>query len=191
MLPNAKDGYALTRTNSPPAAHFNNRSRRPSVSGSCGSASGPEGYVMGTHSTTPSGASYEPLMAAYYRQSGGSGQLSGSPPIPPVTPPATATTPAAITPQAPSVESSKPLIDDREPTEAHSVFTAGTTDDRLDPGLRQRQKEADSASMKDLKDEEDYSRPVLGVRYISFPNAQLFLTIRSALNRSVTCLRYD
>ncbi|KXN90054.1 hypothetical protein AN958_05059 [Leucoagaricus sp. SymC.cos] len=162
-IPPNKDGYTIARTSSPPVAYFNNashdRSRRPSA-GSFGSASGQDGYIKGTHSIAPSGASYEPLLAAYYRQSSGSGQLPGSPVL--VTPPATAT--PAKTPQAPSDDSSQPLVDDREHTEAHSMFTSDTTDDRLDPGLRRRQKEAESASMKDLKDEEDYSRPVLGVR---------------------------
>ncbi|KAJ3569765.1 hypothetical protein NP233_g4843 [Leucocoprinus birnbaumii] len=160
-VPNqSRDGYIPARTGSPPpVAYFNkSRSRRPSASGSTGSASGGEGYMLGSHSTTPSGASWEPLMASYYRQSVGDGQLSGSPTA--ATPPAT----AASKPHVPSDDSSQPLVDDREPTETHSAITSYTTDDRMDPGLRQRQKEADSASMKDLKDEEDYSRPVLGVR---------------------------
>ena len=168
----SKDGYAPARTSSPPAAIINNdRSRRLSTSGSMGSLSGQEGYIMGTHSTTPSGASYEPLMASYFRQSNGSNQLPGSPL--PSTPSAT---PIAKV-QPPSDHSSQPLLDDRglteptEPTEAHSVFVS---DDRLDPGLRQRQREADSASMKDLRDEEDYSRPVLGVRIFSQQKIFLF-----------------
>lgn len=160
-IPNSpRDGYMPARTGSPPPVAFfnNNRSRRASASGSLASASGPEGYMLGTHSTTPSGASWEPLMASYYRQSAGDAQPPGSPTA--VTPPATATPKLEV----PSDNSSQPLVNDREPTEAHSMITSYTTDDRMDPGLRQRQKEADSASMKDLKDEEDYSRPVLGVR---------------------------
>ena len=43
-----------------------------------------------------------------------------------------------------------------------------TQDDRLDPGLRQRQQD-DGHSTMDLRDEEDYSRPVLGV-IVSDPN---------------------
>lgn len=159
----SKDGYAIARTSSPPVAYFNtpqDRSRRASASGSLASANGPDGYVTGNHSATHSGASYEPLMASYYRQSSGSGQLPNSPAA--ATPPA-----AAASSQAPPASSSQeppPLVDDRDPTEAHSMFTTDMTDDRLDPGLRQRQREAESASMRDLKDEEDYSRPVLGVR---------------------------
>ena len=166
----SKDGYVPAPTSSPPAAIINSdHSRRASASGSLGSLSGQEGYIVGTHSTTPSGASYEPLMASYHRQSNGSNQLPGTPVL--ATPPATAIPKAQ--PQPPSDHSSQPLLDDRgpiesteptEPTEAHSIFAS---DDRLDPGLRQRQREADSASMKDLKDEEDYSRPVLGVRIVS------------------------
>jgi hypothetical protein len=43
-----------------------------------------------------------------------------------------------------------------------------TQDDRLDPGLRQRLQD-DGHSAMDLRDEEDYSRPVLGVM-IQDPN---------------------
>lgn len=48
---------------------------------------------------------------------------------------------------------------------ASSVYSSESTgDDRLDPGLRHRRhEETDRASTRDLKDEEDYSRPVLGV----------------------------
>lgn len=159
MAQNAsRDGYTIARTSSPPVAYLNNtshdRSRRASASGSLGSTNGPESHIMGNHSATHSGASYEPLMASYYRQSSGSGQLPGSPVV--TTSPA-----AAVPPRTPPAGPSQLLVDDREPTEAHSMFT---TDDRLDPGLRQRQREAESASMKDLRDDEDYSRPVLGVR---------------------------
>ncbi|CAA7265825.1 unnamed protein product [Cyclocybe aegerita] len=50
----------------------------------------------------------------------------------------------------------------RNPTS--SVYSSESTgDDRLDPGLRRRIQN-DGASTHDLRDNEDYSRPVLGVR---------------------------
>ncbi len=171
MVPSAsRDGYATVRTSSPPVAYFNStphdRSRRAS-GGSVGSSSG----VMGNHSATHSGASYEPLLASYYRQAGGSGPQSSSPVL--ATPPA-----AAAPPLVPPTYSSSghghglttPPLDDRDPVEGRSVLSAETSDDRLDPGLRQRQREAESASMRDLRDDEDYSRPVLGVRLNHFRN---------------------
>jgi hypothetical protein len=49
---------------------------------------------------------------------------------------------------------------------ASSVYSTSTGDDRLDPALRQRLKdETQSAFQRDLHDDEDYSRRVLGVRY--------------------------
>jgi len=162
MAPNAsRDGYALTRTSSPPVAYFNgtphDRSRRAS-GGSLGSASG----VMANHSATHSGASYEPLMASYYRQASGSGPQPSSPVL--ATPPT-----AAVPPHAPPTYSSlghaqTPLLDDEDPAERPSVLSPEDSDERLDPKLRLRQKELESASMVDLRDDEDYSRPVLGVR---------------------------
>jgi hypothetical protein len=149
---NASNGYSIARTSSPPNAHLNS-SQRASAAVSLASANGPDGYVAGTHSTTPSGASIEPLLASHRRQSSGSGQLPSSPVI--TTMPAT-----AMLPRTPPIGSSQLLVDVLEPLEVRSAFT---TDDRLDPGLQQRQRAAESASMKDLRDDEDYSRPVLGV----------------------------
>lgn len=161
---NVSNGYSIARTNSPPNTHTNNdRSQRASAAASLASANGLDGYAKGTHSTTPSGASMEPLLASYYRQSDGSGQVPGSPVIP--------TAPAmALLPQTPPIGSSRLLVDVLEPLEGRSVFSA---DDRLDPGLQQRQKEAESASMKDLRDEEDYSRPVLAVRFFDIRTSKI------------------
>jgi hypothetical protein len=149
---NASNGYSIARTSSPPNAHINNdHSQRASAAISL--ASGPDGHLAGTHSTTPSGTSLEPLLASFRRQSTGSSQLPGEP----VT---TAVPPTAVLPRTPPLDPSQLLIDVLEPLEVRSAFT---TDDRLDPKLQQRQREAESASMRDLRDDEDYTRPVLGV----------------------------
>ncbi|KAG6890427.1 hypothetical protein C0995_008781 [Termitomyces sp. Mi166 len=120
-----------------------------------------------THDHSASG-SYEPLLASYYRQE----QAASLPVLP------SATSPPNPPPRNPlrlsDAGRSPPLgvlsktLPDIVPAEAKSTESIG--DDRLDPGLRQRMnEETDSASQRDLKDEEDYSRPVLGVR--NLPNA--------------------
>lgn len=59
--------------------------------------------------------------------------------------------------------SGEPLIERRAASDA-SVYSNDSTslDDRLDPGLRQRLQHTTS-SKSDLRDDEDYSRPIFGV----------------------------
>jgi len=102
------------------------------------------GFVMG-HSST---GSYEPLLASYYRQS------AASPPSPTV----------PLEPLAKNAEQNKEEVLPRE-SERSSAYDSEDTDKRLDPNIRQRlESGGDNASARELRDEEDYSRPVLQVR---------------------------
>ncbi len=102
------------------------------------------GFVMG-HSAS---GSYEPLLASYYRQS------AASPPSPTV----------PLAPLAKNAEQSKEEVQPRE-SERSSAYDSEDTDKRLDPNIRQRlESGGDNASARELRDEEDYSRPVLLVR---------------------------
>ena len=159
--PGARDGYISTPP--PPTAHLNGHLRTRSSSGGLaemGVAHFPYHSASGSH---------EPLLASHYR-----GSL-GSTPSPPLQV-SSSITPHSITPpsesarQPPAYTSSlghhhtssgDPLIDLSSGTS--SVYSSDNTqDDRLDPGLRQRLQD-DGHSAMDLRDEEDYSRPVLGV----------------------------
>ncbi|PFH54450.1 hypothetical protein AMATHDRAFT_31 [Amanita thiersii Skay4041] len=109
--------------------------------------SGSTGYKY-SHSASHSAGSYEPLLASYYRQS------TGSPPTP--------TIPLASAPR--NIAQEGPPNKPRE-SERSSVYDTEDTDDRLDPNIRQRLGEnGDTASAREMRDEEDYSRPVLAVR---------------------------
>lgn len=102
------------------------------------------------HSASQSAGSYEPLLAAYYR--------AAPPPSPPPRNPL----------RLSDVEKSPPLIslllNPAEDNRISSGPSQHTSDDRLDPELHHRMNgQTDRASQRDLRDEEDYSRPVLGV----------------------------
>jgi len=91
--------------------------------------------------------SHEPLLATYNRAS----RHSSSGTLPP---------------QRLSDATIDPLAIPDRPSSPSSVFYPSevTGDHRLDPLLHKRFHDADSS--RDLRDEEDYSRPVLGVRNI-------------------------
>ena len=139
--PGARDGYVSANRASPPPAAFHMGSyhdRRNSGSG---------GDIL-RHSASQSGASYEPLLANY-RQ--------------PTPPNVRSPTPPPRNPKRLSDAAKRPpVLENVRPVSASSsVYSSESTgDDRLDPGLRQRIGDGDS-----VRDDEDYSRPVLGVRH--------------------------
>ncbi|KAF8640873.1 hypothetical protein AX17_000521 [Amanita inopinata Kibby_2008] len=141
--PSRKDGYVPARSSSPPfpdahSGHYHDRN---------GSAS--TGGRLFSHSTS---GSYEPLLASFYRQS------TGSPPSP--------TVPLAPLPRS-NTEQNTAGAGPSKPRESarSSVYDSEDTDERLDPNIRQRLGESgDNSSARELRDEEDYSRPVLAVR---------------------------
>jgi len=137
------DAYIPARTTSPVPDGTTNDPRR-----------------MG-HSATASAASSEPLLSARHRTA------SYSPPsysallpsaVPPSPPPRN---PLRLTDNPHRLHATPGL--DRENSGGPSSEEAG--DDRLDPGLRNRLRSGTSGSAvsRELRDEEDYSRPVLGV----------------------------
>ncbi|KAG5647957.1 hypothetical protein DXG03_006991 [Asterophora parasitica] len=146
--------------NPPPVAFYNGpyRSRNASV------GSGSAGDHGNRHSASQSG-SYEPLLANYYRPS--TSPPLASPPLPTAGPPnPPPRNPARLSDagRGPStiVHPQNISPGDSLPKGGSSVYSADSVgDDRLDPGLRQRLN-ADTFE-RDLRDDEDYSRPVLGV----------------------------
>jgi hypothetical protein len=142
VVPNAtlQDGYMAARTASPPLDHNNTeffgRQRR-----------------FG-HAASESQASNEPLLPLRERVP------SHSPPAYFTTLPTTPSPPPPPPPRNPlrlinSRNSQSPSMQEKLGTRPSS-HTSGGADDRLDPGLRQ-------LGNDDLRDEEDYSRPVLAV----------------------------
>jgi hypothetical protein len=141
----ARNGYLPARPNSPPLG------------------------AARTHAHVPSNSagSNEPLLAGYHRSS-----ISPTPQSPnsndPPTPPRNS---QRISSQNPGT----PIPTPDSPTLGRAVSTHSSTsnystdsiiaDDRLDPGLRQRMKNGETASIISFgpRDDEDYSRPVLGV----------------------------
>ncbi len=104
-----------------------------------------------SHSASHSAGSYEPLLASYYNAQN---ETSRGP------------TPPLRNPQR-NADKSPVLAQSGLPGErssaASSYSTQDTGDDRLDPDLRRRMKDDNDAEKGDLRDDEDYSRPVLGV----------------------------
>lgn len=96
------------------------------------------------HTPTYSVASYEPLLAAY-TQGSSAERGASSPPTPPPRNPAR-----------------RAHLDSVASRPANNSLDGGA-DDRLDPEIRRRTR-SNSLGSDDLKDEEDYSRPVLTVR---------------------------
>ncbi|KAF9457072.1 hypothetical protein BDZ94DRAFT_1274176 [Collybia nuda] len=157
--PGARDGYISGRTSSPPpVAFYNGPYRERTGSGSAGE------HVI-SHSASHSAGSYEPLLASFHQPQGSSQSQH----------PGSSSTPRS--PQRLSDAKSSPFtlfqsaspelnLGDNFGSGHSSLYSSGSIgDDRLDPGLRQRLQEVvDRASVKDLRDDEDYSRPVLGVR---------------------------
>lgn len=140
----------------PPAAFYNSPYRDRTDSGTAGDHVG--------HSASHSAGSYEPLLASFQQSA------SLSFPIQPGDP--SSSRPHHS--QKPS-DASQPLIvltPDSEHLPADNHVTNNSSlryssesvaDDRLHPGLRLRLNGEDRASTRDLRDDEDYSRPVLGV----------------------------
>lgn len=165
--PGAREGYVPARTSSPPpvALHTNGSYHDRNGSGSAGD------NIMG-HSAS---GSYEPLLASYYRQQPGSPPLPSSSHIPPTPPPRNpqrlsdaGQTPRPIIP-LPSADT-RPAENRRHSGVSSAYSSESTGDDRLDPGLRQRAHDDTDGASADLRDDEDYSRPVLGVSiFFSFP----------------------
>ena len=90
------------------------------------------------HTPQHSGGSHEPLLSSYNNHSPPQGPSDA---------------PKALSDKPPQLEA----------IETPSVYTLESiADHRLDPKLRQRLQD-DADSFRDLRDEEDYSRPVLGV----------------------------
>jgi hypothetical protein len=160
--PGARDGYVAGRTASPPpVAFYNGPYRERTGSGSAGD------HII-SHSASHSAGSYEPLLASFYQPGGSSSPIrTTSPPSPPPRNPqrlsdAGRPIPAVVLPSS----SPEPNLGDNNfGSGASSLYSSESTGDvRLDPGLRQRlNEEVDRASARDLRDDEDYSRPVLGV----------------------------
>ncbi|KAF9044574.1 hypothetical protein BDZ89DRAFT_1099749 [Hymenopellis radicata] len=96
-----------------------------------------------SHSASHSAGSYEPLLAFYNSQNETAMDKS----------------PVLAQSGLPGERSSA----------ASSYSTQDTGDDRLDPDLRRRLKDDNDAEKGDLRDDEDYSRPVLGVRRLLQP----------------------
>lgn len=96
------------------------------------------------HTPTYSVGSYEPLLAAY-TQGSSAERGANSPPTPPPRNPARR--------EHLDSAASRPV----------NHPSGGSADDRLDPEIRRRTR-SDSLGSDDLRDEEDYSRPVLTVR---------------------------
>ncbi|KAF8898774.1 hypothetical protein BD779DRAFT_35731 [Infundibulicybe gibba] len=143
-----RDAYVGARTSTP--APYRERS---------GSSAGDHGI---SHSASHSVGSYEPLLASYYRQTTGSPNAEVPPPPSPP-----AAVPILIQGLEPEPTKGKDGGVKRLSMGSSTYSSDSTGDDRLDPALRRRKHEEDEgASVNDLRDDEDYSRPVLGVRNV-------------------------
>ncbi|KAI6136613.1 hypothetical protein F5141DRAFT_996326 [Pisolithus sp. B1] len=136
-------GYVPTRTASPPPG-----AERPALSatGTDEFGSNRDRKSSFGHTPTYSAGSFEPLLSGY-------GQTSDSAPNAPPTPP----------PRNP-----QRLVDASNPRNPRSRVldddsSDGSMDDRLDPEIRRRTR-SNSLGTANLRDDEDYSRPVLTVR---------------------------
>lgn len=170
-----REGYFHRRTSSPPPVAFHNGPYRDRTeSGSAGD------HVHG-HSASQSAGSYEPLLASFHNSAGPSSPVQSDPPI---VPPrrlqkASDASQPLITP---TPDPDHPLSDGDGSDAASHYSSESLADDRLDPGLRLRfNGEADGTSARDLRDDEDYSRPVLGVTFLTtrsvYPTADSLLLI--------------
>lgn len=149
--------YDSNRTTSPPPVAFNNSHNKIS------------------HSASHSAGSYEPLLASFRHAEEPSSPLPGpTPPTPPPRNPARISDAQPPPPAFSERSSPNPYQPGSTPltprSAASSMYSSESTgDDRLDPGLRHRLKdETQTAFAGDLRDDEDYSRPVLGVRTFTF-----------------------
>lgn len=126
----------------------------PSHSGfvAAGPANGSDQRI--SHSASHSAGSYEPLLASYY-QSQNDAQRAPTPPP---------RNPQRAADRNPAAD---PAFLDNRDSAAPSYSSKSTADDRLDPELRKH------SVLGDLRDDEDYSRPVLGVCGSSFSRSTL------------------
>ncbi|KAL0951231.1 hypothetical protein HGRIS_007952 [Hohenbuehelia grisea] len=167
----AREGYyTAARTSSPPpppgayggyAAHYNDNS-----AGSHSQHGSTQDHGHAGQRSSHSAGSYEPLLGDPFRSQGVSPSGSGLPS------PSLAAPLPVLPPRNPRRLSERktepPLFFDAPVAAAalpghdgSSVYSSESTDDRLDPGMRERM---GNASNVDIRDEHDYSRPVLGVR---------------------------
>ena len=136
-----QEGYVAARTSSPPPSSPHSGSLGHHTSGS---------QENGQHSRSYSYSSYEPLLAA-----AGIGSQAVTPP------PGGSESPPTVTGRAPTPPPRNP----RRPSSSRrseDAIEAGRADDRLDPSLVSRLNRADT-TISIIRDDQDYSRPVLGV----------------------------
>lgn len=138
------EGYIPARTSSPPPSAFVEPYRDAS------------GHTVHHHSASQSFGSTEPLLA-FDRAEPASSDPS-APPRPSLDPPSPPPrNPKRVADQRSQIsggEHANPRPENRRHSTASSVYSTESTDERLNPALRN----------SDIKDSEDYSRPVLGVR---------------------------
>ncbi|KAI6047662.1 hypothetical protein EDC04DRAFT_2619411 [Pisolithus marmoratus] len=141
--PRHTGGYVPTRTASPPPG-----AERPglSVVGTDEFGSNRDRKSSFGHTPTYSAGSFEPLLSGY-------GQTSEPAPNGPPTPP----------PRNPKRLADASNVHNQRSHTLGDDSSNGGTDDRLDPDIRKRTR-SNSLGTANLRDDEDYSRPVLTVR---------------------------
>ncbi|KAH7916447.1 hypothetical protein BJ138DRAFT_995763 [Hygrophoropsis aurantiaca] len=145
--PATRDGYVPARTASPPPGASRISTAVDGVD-EFGDNSRERNSSYG-HTPTYSAGSYEPLLAAYAAQTSAQPENNRSPPTPP--------------PRNPQRHiDNAPGHADEAAQRDSTAYASDDTDDRLDPDMLQRTKSGSLGSV-DLRDEEDYSRPVLKV----------------------------
>jgi hypothetical protein len=145
----SREGYIPARTSSPPAGAMHDRSAS-------------EQFI--SHSASHSAGSYEPLLASYHNRDGSIAAPAAvaTAPTPPPRNPRRISGPSTVPHMSPVAPSVAPDVSRGKSVGSSSVYSSESTgDDRLDPGLRQKQKSDGEDS--DLEDNKDYSRPVLAV----------------------------
>lgn len=144
------DGYVPARTSSPPAHseyRLGGHQRQPSAQSNSNTSG-----ENGAHSRTYSFSSYEPLLAA-----AGIGNKT-----PPESPGPNQM--VAVTDNGPGATAERaPTPPPRNPMRPSTSSRSAEADDRLDPVMTSRLHRADTTA-SGIRDDLDYSRPVLGVR---------------------------
>jgi len=169
LPPGAREGYVPAPTASPPL----------NADGWRGPMNREE---MGPRHRASNSMSQEPLLALHHRSGSESppmnrGAIINLDPPPPVPPPRNPNR-LAKNAEPGDVYGSNTLsptghataISERRSAASFSVYSSdGTGDDRLDPDLPMRLRPSDalSVSTNNMRDEEDYSRPILGIRNLS------------------------
>ncbi|EGO29291.1 hypothetical protein SERLADRAFT_433297 [Serpula lacrymans var. lacrymans S7.9] len=142
VLRAAREGYIPTRTASPPPGAAPGD---PVIFGDDVGTGSRDRHSSSGHAPTHSAGSYEPLLAAYAQSS-----------------PPTDNSPVAPSHQR-LADSSSALFDESRFPYSTGSSEEGNADERLDPSIRRRTR-TDSLGSNNLRDEEDYTRPVLKVR---------------------------